>query len=136
MELDPALAESHFAMARCTFWLGEEWTRAEPYFRRALEIQPRSSIAHVYYGLYLACRHEFAAAGTHVVEATSLDSLAPFIHGIGALSLYVARRYEDALRLAERALELHSDFALGQGRWASSARGPGSSSGQRRCWNG
>src|SRR5579862_8609299 len=113
MELDPELAESHFAMALCTFWLGEDWPQAERYFQRALEIQPRSSMAHVYYALYLATRHRFDDAALDAVEAISLDSLAPFIHGIAALAMYVSRRYEEALRLAERSLELHPDFALG-----------------------
>jgi serine/threonine protein kinase/Tfp pilus assembly protein PilF len=113
MALDPGLAESHFAMALCTFWAGEDWPDAEPHFTRALEIQPRSSMAHVYYGLYLASRHRFAEAATHTFEAAGLDTLSPFVHGIGALGMHVARRYDEAVSLAERSLELHPDFALG-----------------------
>jgi TolB-like protein/tetratricopeptide (TPR) repeat protein/predicted Ser/Thr protein kinase len=113
MALDPALAESHFAMALSTFWAAEDWHLAEPHFTRALEIQPRSSMAHVYYGLYLASRHRFAEAATHTFEAAALDTLAPFVHGIGALGMHVSRRYDEAVRLAERSLELHPDFALG-----------------------
>jgi serine/threonine protein kinase/tetratricopeptide (TPR) repeat protein len=113
MALDPKLAESHFAMALCTFWLGADWPEAEPHFLRALQIQPRSSMAHVYYALFLATRHRFADAAAQTLEAVALDSLSPFVHGIGALAMHVARRYDEALRLAERSLELHPDFALG-----------------------
>lgn len=41
-----------------------------------------------------------------------MDPLSPFAHGLGSVVMFLARRYEDALRLGQRALELHPDFAL------------------------
>jgi serine/threonine-protein kinase len=117
MILAPLLAESHFATALCTLFLSEHWHTAEQLFRTALETQPRAAIPHVYYGLLLALRHRFEDAGARVMEAITLDPLSPFAHGVGAFAMYVARRYEEAIRLGQRALELHPDFTLGL--WSS-----------------
>src|SRR5262245_56915226 len=35
------------------------------------------------------------------------------VHGLAAVIMYAARRYNDAIRLGERALELHPDFVQG-----------------------
>jgi serine/threonine-protein kinase len=110
--LEPALAESQFAMALCTAWLSEAWEAADPYFKKAIELQPRAGISQGYYGNFLAARHRFDDARARVEEAKMLDPLSAFVNGIGANAMYMARRYEDAIRLGERALELHPDFAL------------------------
>jgi tetratricopeptide (TPR) repeat protein len=112
LALDPALAESQFGMALCTAWLSEAWEAADPYFKKAIELQPRAGISQGYYGNFLAARHRFDEARVRVDEAKTLDPLSPFVHGIGANAMYMSRRYEDAIRLGERALELHPDFAL------------------------
>ena len=52
LSLNPALAEAHFSMALYRFWLTDEWHQAEPHFRRALEIQPRSSHILTYMGIF------------------------------------------------------------------------------------
>lgn len=41
-----------------------------------------------------------------------VDPLSPFAHGLASVTLYIARRYGEALQMAERAVELHPDFAL------------------------
>lgn len=43
LELDPNLAESHFAMGTIQFWLDRDWPAAEQQLRRAHEIDPRNS---------------------------------------------------------------------------------------------
>ena len=110
--LDPSLAESQFAMALYTVWLADAWEAADPHFKSAIELQPQAAISHVYYGNFLAARHRFDEARARVDEAKTLDPLSPFVHAVGAQVMYMARRYEDAIRLGERALELHPDFAL------------------------
>jgi tetratricopeptide (TPR) repeat protein len=109
----PSLAESRFAMALYTQRFTEAWEAAEPHFKRAIELQPRGAMWQVFYALHVAARHRFDEARARVQEVTTLDPLSPFVHGIGALAMFIARRYKDAIQLGERALELHADFALG-----------------------
>jgi tetratricopeptide (TPR) repeat protein len=112
MDLDPTLAESQFAMGLFLFWLTEDWPEAGPYFERALDIQPRSSMILGQYGSFLAERHRYDEAEILARRALDVDPLSPFAHAVAAVTLCAARRYEKAIELAERALELSSDLIL------------------------
>jgi serine/threonine-protein kinase len=108
----PSLAESRYAMALYTEYLTEAWETAEPHFQSAIELQPRAARSQASYGVFLAARHRFDEAHARVREATTIDPLSPLVHGIAAAAMYAARRYKDAIRLGERALELNPDLAL------------------------
>jgi serine/threonine-protein kinase len=112
MDLDPTLAESQFAMGLFLFWLTQDWPEAGPYFERALEIQPRSSMILGQYGSFLAERHRYDEAEILARKALEVDPLSPFAHAVAAVTMCAARRYEKAIELAERALELSSDLIL------------------------
>ena len=56
LELDPTLAEAHLSLGMFRFHYEADWAIAEPCFRKAIEINPCSSLAQVYYGLFLAVR--------------------------------------------------------------------------------
>jgi tetratricopeptide (TPR) repeat protein len=103
MDLDPTLAESQFAMGLFLYWLTEDWPDAGPYFERALEIQPQSSMILGQYGVFLAERHRYDEAEIFARKATEVDPLSPFAHALAAVALCAARRYEKAIELAERA---------------------------------
>jgi len=113
LELAPMLAESHFSMALVTQFFSPTFEDAERHFKMALEIQPRSSVAHAYLGLFLATRHRVGEAEVCIAKAVELDPLSPFIYGLSALALVVSRRYEAAIQNAQRALELQPNFMLG-----------------------
>src|SRR5262249_25034217 len=85
MALDPMLPEVQLAQGRFIFLLERAWLRAEPYFLHALEIQPRSSMAHVYYSQFLAFAYRHDDAVAHVNAAVDLDPLSPVVHGLCAL---------------------------------------------------
>jgi tetratricopeptide (TPR) repeat protein len=53
MTLAPSLWEVNFSRGVYAFFF-ERWRDAEPYFQRAILINPRSSLARVYYGYFLA----------------------------------------------------------------------------------
>jgi TolB-like protein/Flp pilus assembly protein TadD len=113
LELAPQLAESHYAMALVAIWLSPAWTEAEQSFRRSLEIQPDFAPAHTHFAAFLSIRNRFREARAHILEAVANEPLSPAVHGTGALCMFTAGRYEDAVRFGRRALELHSDFAVG-----------------------
>jgi Tfp pilus assembly protein PilF len=113
MELGPTLAESHFAMALFLFWLTEDWPDAEPHFKKALEIQPRSAMICGYYGTFLAERHRYDEAETFAIRSTEFDPLSAFVHAIAASTLCASQRFGRAIEMAERSLELSSDFVFG-----------------------
>lgn len=113
MQLDPTLAEAHFAMGLYRYWLSDDWHEAEPYLAKAVELQPRSSMMLVYYGNFLSLRDRFDDAARCTEKALEIDPLSPYVSCIGALTMVASRRYEYAIDLAQRALGIQPDFALG-----------------------
>ena len=113
LALDPMLPEVQFSQGEFTFCFERAWLQAEPYFRRALELNPRSSLAHVYYSLFLAVAYRPDEASAHVSVALDLDPLSPFVLTLGAWAPYMRAAYPDAEHLVRRALDLQPDYLLG-----------------------
>ncbi|MGD0741250.1 MAG: protein kinase [Terracidiphilus sp.] len=115
-ELAPELWEVNFSRAIYTFYFVTNWREAGPHFQKAIEINPRSSLAQVYYGIFLALDHRPAEALAHVTLACQLDPLSPFIHGLSSLSFMNAGQFESALQLAQQSVELQTEYLFGN--WA------------------
>ena len=112
MTLDPSLGEVHCSMGNAVL-VFRKMTDSLPHFRRAVEIQPRSSMFHAYMCLSLSALRHAEQLSAEAARATELDPLSPFIHGLTALSLTVGGKIEEGMRNARRALELHPNFVLG-----------------------
>src|SRR5262249_17293668 len=106
-------AEAHFASGLYNIYFTEDWPAAEKYFRQAVEIAPRTALFQAYFGLFLAARHRVEEAEACTAKATQLDPFSSFIYGAAALTMYGLRRYDVAIQLGERAIELQSDHTLG-----------------------
>ena len=116
IELDEQLAEAHITLANIKLYY-LEWAAAEQEFKRALELNPGSADAHIYYGLLLsslARNNEAIREGQIAVQLDPLSSGASLLGRI----LIRARRYQEALPYLERGIELEprssrSYFRLG-----------------------
>ena len=116
VELASELWEVNFSRAIYAFYFVSNWREAGPHFQKALAINPRSSLAQAYYGIFLALDRRPKDALAHVTLACQLDPLSPFIHGLASLSFVNARQFEPALRLAQQSVELQADYLFGN--WA------------------
>jgi serine/threonine protein kinase len=112
LELEPGLAEAHFALAVFTLYFVEDWPMAEERFRRAIELSPQTPIFHAYLGFFLAGLHRFPESDACFAKALELDPLSPLAHSLFSFSKDVARRHGEAIRAAERAAELVPDYPL------------------------
>jgi len=113
LELDPGLAEAHFALAIFTLYFVEDWPTAEDRFRRAIELSPQTAIFHTYFGFFLGGLHRFAEADASFTKALELDPLSPLAHSLFSVSKYLAGRHGEAIQSAERAVELQPDYSIG-----------------------
>lgn len=114
MELASSESEVQFAHAFYTFYFDRDWRKAEPYFRKAVEINPRSSVAQAYYGAFLANTERGEDALARTAIARGVDPLSPFIHVLSsAVSMFLGD-FEGAERLARRGLELQPGYLYGQ----------------------
>ena len=110
VKLAPDLWEVNFSRGFYSIYFERTWNGAGAHFEKALEINPRSSLAHVYYGLFLMTAGRNEEAVIHGVKACELDPLAPVIHCISTAILINTARYEEAERRASNALELQPDY--------------------------
>jgi serine/threonine protein kinase/tetratricopeptide (TPR) repeat protein len=116
MALGPGLWEVNFSRAFYSLYFERHWQEAEPYFQKAVAINPRSSLAQLYYGVFLALLGRAEDAERQIGLARQLDPWSPFTHAVAAVAFYVLGRFNEADRAAQEALDLQPDYLIGH--WA------------------
>jgi TolB-like protein/Flp pilus assembly protein TadD len=111
LDIDPTLAEPHTTLADVLNSYEGKWEESETEFKRALELKPNYSLAHMWYGLLLMFLRRFDEAREQFNLAVELDPLSR----VGALNIAsvsaASGRPKDAIRELEAALEKDPDFA-------------------------
>jgi adenylate cyclase len=110
LELDKDSAEAHTAMAMYKLMFEFDWTAIDLHFLTAIEINPRYVNAQYLYGTHLAATGRFEQAFERGRIALELDPLNQPLNGNVARVFYIARRYDDAIALALKNLEIAPNF--------------------------
>jgi DNA-binding winged helix-turn-helix (wHTH) protein/TolB-like protein/Flp pilus assembly protein TadD len=111
LELDPELAEGHAALAQVYADYDWKWAQAEREYRRALELNPSSDVAHAQFAYLLLFRRDFDGALEHAARATDIDPLSPIWASMRGATLDGAGQHEEAVRSLEETRRVHPDFA-------------------------
>lgn len=106
LELDETLAEAHALLGVVKFRFEWNWEGAERDLKRALELDPNSTRAHLGYGTYLLMTGRQEEALAHSAKFQELDPLSAFASQNLAWHLYYNRRYDDAITRLRYALQL------------------------------
>lgn len=106
IELDPDLAEAHEALADVLMFYDLAWVTSEQEFRRAIELQPNSVGAHVYYATLLEVLGRFDEAVAEGRRSLELDPVSVTVNSEYGRVLFRARRYDESIRQYLRTLEL------------------------------
>lgn len=112
LELDSQLAEAYTALADIVKGYDWDWARAESYYLRALELDPRSALAHQWYANLLSITGRHDEALQHAIEARNLEPLSVGPAGFVAFTYFRGRRYREALRDAESALTMEPNSPI------------------------
>jgi len=106
LELDRNLAEAHMTLASAEHEYYWKWAEAETEFRRAIELNPNSSLAHKGYAEFLmhAGRNEEALA--EIQRAVDLDPLSEGIRALKAAIYLFAGQYAAAAQECTRVIQL------------------------------
>jgi eukaryotic-like serine/threonine-protein kinase len=115
LEIDEGLADAHLAMAHIYFYYERDWAKAEREFERAVKLNPNSTDAHKYYGLFLASRERIDQAVTEGKKALALDPLSIAVNIVGGFIYLFVDRLDDAFGLVRQMIELDSNAP--QGYW-------------------
>ena len=113
LELDPTLAEPHATLGLIAHEFDWDWPRAEQSFRRAIELNPNSGVAHQWYGQALLYRGKQEQALRELRRAEELDPLSLVTRSDLAQAFWIARQYDTAISHAEKLIELEPQFWLG-----------------------
>jgi serine/threonine protein kinase/tetratricopeptide (TPR) repeat protein len=113
MALDPMLAEVQFSQAQFILYFERDWLQAEFYLRRALELNPRWSLPHLVYGMFLAAAYRLGEAAVHVNAALDLDPLSPYAHAVHGIVRFMDGAYSELEPIAHRVLDLQPDYIYG-----------------------
>ena len=113
LALAPELWEVNYSRAFYQFYFERHWHAAEPYFQKAIDIHPRSALAQVYFGMFLAAEGRAEDSIPKTKLACQLDPLSPIIYALAAGAQVVLGRFEEAQQLARRGRELQPDYLLG-----------------------
>ena len=106
LQLDANLSEGHAAL--CEIKMSYEWNlpAAEKACRRAVELDPNSTLARQTYSRLLMAVGRFDEAIAEAQAAIDLEPASLLNHRIYGCTLFEARRYDDAIAVFKRTIDL------------------------------
>jgi serine/threonine protein kinase/Tfp pilus assembly protein PilF len=115
LALDDNSAEVHFALAGQITWTDFEGVNAEPYWKRALELNPNAPNTLAYYAHFLCIIGRPKEALWYAERAIELDPYNPLYYGLYSVTLCYNRRWDDALAAMRSADAIQPHFRIGRG---------------------
>jgi TolB-like protein len=112
LELDDSLAEAHTSLAACLEGIDRDRSGAEREYRRAIELNPNYSTAHLWYSGFLQGTGRLDESKVEIERALQLDPLSLPINAKVGLTLYFMRDYARAIEQLQKTLEMDPDFHL------------------------
>jgi adenylate cyclase len=112
LHLDPNLAQAHFTLGTYYTWAAWEWDKAEPCFRRAIELNASFPDAHAFFAHYLNIIGRFDEAEAQIERALSLDPFNPLVRALYVVCLMFTQRYDEAIAQARTVLNTAPDHWL------------------------
>ncbi len=113
LELDPANADAHRALATSAIFHERDWTAAAFHAKKALEYGGNAGAYHEPWALYLSAAGRTAEATREIAYGVTLDPLSPLTLENAAYHFYLARDFDAAHDYCSRCLAIDPSFAWG-----------------------
>jgi TolB-like protein/Tfp pilus assembly protein PilF len=110
IELDETLAKAHISLGFVEFSHGWNWAKAEREFQRAIELEPGSAEAHLWYGNYLVWMGRSEEGMAEGGRGLELDPLSLVRNTRLGMLFYFARKYDKAIKQLKKALDMDPNF--------------------------
>ena len=110
VQLDGDLAEAHTSLAVVAMVLDWNWSAAEREFKRAIELNPNYSPAHLWYAQYLVAMGRFDESVAEAKRSLELDPFSPLTMDLAAWAFHLAHQYGLSIDESRKALELIPKF--------------------------
>lgn len=112
LQLDDNLAETHVSLGAIRFLYDWDWPQAEKEFAQAVKLNPNSSDAHLWRGVFLAQMGRSDEAIAEIKLAESLDPLSLAVHVNAGWVYYLARRNDQAVQEWRKILDIDPHFTV------------------------
>jgi eukaryotic-like serine/threonine-protein kinase len=112
LELAPDLSEAHTSLALVKLGHDWDWPGAEREFRRAIALDASQPLAHIYLSWLLVLMGDTAAAEIEARTAQEIEPMSPLVNSGTAYTLFLSRRYEDAIVECGKSLEVDPNFIV------------------------
>ncbi len=112
LQLDETLAETHVSLGAIRFLYDWDWPQAEKEFTQAVKLNPNSSDAHLWRGVFLAQMGHSDEGISEIKLAESLDPLSLAVHVNAGWVYYLARRDEQAVQEWRKILDIDPHFTV------------------------
>ena len=97
LEIDPTLSEAHTVLGEISWWYDWDWATAEKEYRRAIELNPSSAVAHLRYAYLLATIFgRFDQATAEGRRAQELEPLSLIMNTYLGYIYTLAHRYDES----------------------------------------
>ena len=106
LRLDENLADAHTSLACVEMTLNWNWAAAEREFKRAIELNPSYTRAHVLYAHYLAAMGRSDESVAEAKRSVELDPFSEFTLDYSDWAIYLDRHYQLAREQSQKTLEL------------------------------
>ncbi len=108
---DPSLGEAHASLGRQQFAGGTwNWDEAERHLRRAIELSPGYSTAHMWMAQVLMARGRAAEGAAEIQRARELDPFSPVVLWTAGRFASYSGDHERGIELSKRAVDLSPEF--------------------------
>lgn len=111
LELDQNLSEAHSALCDNKMYYEYDFDGAERECKRAIELDPNSSLAHQIYARYLNSRGRPDEAMAESKLAIDLEPTSVLNHRVYGTCLYFARRYAETAEQQKRVIAMDEKFS-------------------------
>ncbi len=112
LELDDTLGMAHMSAGSVRLYMDWDWRAAETHLRRAIELSPSNSEAHLWYSDVLNVSGRPREALAAIERGRDLDPLNFFVQTSAAGRLMRLGRLDQALELLQRAVKTEPDLVL------------------------
>ena len=112
LEIDPDLPEAHASLGLFQAVREHRFDDAERSYKRAIYLNPSYPRAHGWYSVLLLCMNRNEEALAEARRRTELDPVSPGNHVHLVSALMAVRRFDDATRLIDQALEMYPSYPI------------------------
>jgi eukaryotic-like serine/threonine-protein kinase len=112
LEIDDTLGETHTSLGLVKEHYEWDWTGAEKEFKRAIELNPNSATAHLWYGDFLSNTGRLEEGMRETRRAQELDPVSLIINTRLGWQYYLSHQYDQAVEQLRKVLDIDQKFAL------------------------